>query len=264
MNQIVTLMYHALYLDDEELKRLPEEDRPYAISTKQFEQHLDILQDNNIHVLNPSFASDDPIPPNCVILSFDDGDQSFYHHAYRALAKRGLTAFFFITSDLIQTREDFCSWPQLKEMADAGMRIQCHGQTHRFYDDLNHNESKAEFDNAKNAIEKHTGQFVNTISFPGGRFTQRDIEIGKTLGYTSFYTSNIGVSNIEHIKSSAPLPRLPIRQNTTNQEFLLMASGNKGYIRKEKLKQQIKQIVKTFIGNHRYHSLYKLVTSKNK
>lgn len=261
MSELVALMYHAIYADEKELQIIPEEDRPYAISTEQFEEHLTLMEEKKIPILAPDVIHQQPVPSKGVILTFDDGDQSFYKHAHRILKARGYKGLFFITTDLIDSREDFCDWPELKEMAEMGMEIQCHGQTHRFFDDLSAEESKSEFETAKNALELNTGQKVYAISFPGGRFKQRDLEIGRSLGYTAFYTSEIGALTGKQVEGMSPLPRLAIRQNTNINTFLLMANGDKSYIRKEAFKNFVKMMIKKLLGNHLYHNLYKAVTS---
>ncbi|MBL4866666.1 MAG: polysaccharide deacetylase family protein [Pseudomonadales bacterium] len=260
MSHLVALMYHAIYANETELETIPEEDRPYAISTHQFEQQLEILKKQNIPVLEPQAINQTPPPIRGVILTFDDGDQSFFKHAYRILNDKGHKAMFFISTDLIDQRDDFCTWDELKEMAEAGMLIQCHGQTHRFFDDLTEQESRSEFHTAQQTLQQHTGQKVYAISFPGGRYTEKDIAVGKSLGYTCFYTSEIGTLQTHRVNNSSPLPRLPIRQNTSEQEFLLMASADSRYIRKETFKNFLKKMMKNILGNTLYHSLYKAVT----
>ncbi|MBV1883065.1 MAG: polysaccharide deacetylase family protein [Pseudomonadales bacterium] len=258
MSHLVALMYHAIYADETELKAIPEEDKPYAISTEQFERHLEILRLNKIPILLPDAITE--TPSHGVILTFDDGDKSFHRHAYRILQKLGHKGLFFISTDLIDQRDDFCTWGELKEMAEAGMHIQCHGQTHRFFDDLTEQESSLEFSTAQKRLQEQTGQPVYAISFPGGRYTKRDIRIGKSLGYTTFYTSDIGTLNLDKAKQNEPLPRLAIRQSTSEPEFLKMASANSHYIRKETFKYKLKQLIKKILGNRLYHNLYKAVT----
>ncbi len=258
---ISALMYHAIYKDDAELFDLPEEERPYAISLDMFNKQLDSLISNNIDVLKPSslinvFKDKTKKFQHYVLLTFDDGHSSFFRYAYPELIKRNMSGIFFITSNLIKERKDFCSWIQLQEMSDNGMSIQSHGQTHKFLSDLGDIESNLELSESKATIEYQLNSKVTSISFPGGRYSQREIKKGLECGYEFFYTSEEGVNNHCFLETRV-IKRLALRKTTSLTEFLKLSKANHLLIIKRIAIYRIKKLIKTVIGNGLYHLLYK-------
>ncbi len=256
---ISAFMYHAIYANDFELFDMPEEDRPYAISLDVFKKQLDILISNKINVLNPNSLikiSKDKVLKHYVLLTFDDGHISFFKYAYPELVKRNMSGIFFITTDLIKERKNFCSWLQLQEMSDNGMSIQSHGQTHKFLSDLGDVESKIELNESRSTIEYELNSKVTSISFPGGRYSHREIKIGLECGYDFFYTSQEGVNNNSFLETRI-IKRLALRSSTSLTEFLKLSNGDYLLITKRIALYKIKKIIKMVIGNGLYHLLYK-------
>lgn len=71
------------------------------------------------------------LPPRSVLITVDDGWESFHRHAFPLLKRLQLPATLFVTTDLVGTREGL-SWAQLRELAHSGLvEIQAHGRTHR-------------------------------------------------------------------------------------------------------------------------------------
>ncbi|VAW92010.1 hypothetical protein MNBD_GAMMA22-2533 [hydrothermal vent metagenome] len=258
---ISVLMYHAIYADDVELFNLPEEDRPYAISLEMFKKQLNLLTSNKIKVLKPAkianaYKNRDKGSQHFVLLTFDDGHVSFFKYAYPELVKRSMSGVFFITSNLVKERKNFCSWIQLQEMSDNGMSIQSHGQTHKFLSDLDGAESRNELSESKSTIEYELNSNVTSISFPGGRYSKREISMGLECGYQFFYTSQEGLNNNSFLKTRI-IKRLALRNTTSLTEFLKLSRGDSILIIKRIAMYRIKKIVKMLIGNSFYHLLYK-------
>lgn len=71
------------------------------------------------------------LPPKSVLITVDDGWESFHRHAFPLLQRHGLPATLFVTTDLVGTR-DGLSWPQLRELVRSGLvDVQAHGKSHR-------------------------------------------------------------------------------------------------------------------------------------
>jgi len=263
MKRFSTLMYHALYANEEDLSLIDQEDRPYAISISEFCAQLDLLNRNNIDVLSPEVVyqtTSDKFKNNSVLLTFDDGHSSFYHYAYPELKKRNMNAIFFITTDLIDKKQEFCDWAQLKEMHESGMSIQSHGKTHKFISDLDTESAFTELQLSKDIIEKNVGNNVTSISFPGGRYQARDITNGVKVGYKMFFTSDIGTG----IKGNNRkiIPRLALKGLTSRNKFLLLAQGNSIEIYKQKIVNNLKTLLKLMVGNRIYHELYRRIATR--
>ncbi|MBI3899532.1 MAG: polysaccharide deacetylase family protein [Gammaproteobacteria bacterium] len=261
MKRIIVLMYHALYDGDEEYQRIDPADRPYAVAVEQFAAQMDLLRRTGVAVVSLAQALTGVLPEHAVLLTFDDGHVSNYRHALPLLCERGMSAIFFVTSDFMGQRRDFCSWAQLAEMAQQGMAIEAHGQTHRFFDDLSNTESSSELVAAKTAIERGTRVPVSAISFPGGRFTARDIVLGGAAGYRLFFTSEVGANSAAMFASGAPIRRIAIRQTTDLAAFQRFAGADTRTLLRASAIAGVKRIVRRLIGNRFYQGLYERLSS---
>ncbi|MDI1446964.1 polysaccharide deacetylase family protein [Polyangium sp. 6x1] len=256
MSRLVVLMYHALYEGDRELVAIDPSDRPYAISVAAFEQQLDILSRKGLPVADPAVLPRGLDKDDRIVLTFDDGHASSYRHALPRLLRRGLRAAFFVTSDFIGQRAGFCGWSEVREMAERGMSIGSHGRTHRFLDDLPEEEARAELRDSKATIEEHVGHAVEQLSFPGGRFRQRDVEAGILEGYRVFHSSRIGAHRAGRLPEGVVLCRIAVRPGTSAGEFEALASASPGWLLWARARGGAKTAVRRALGNGLYHAIY--------
>jgi peptidoglycan/xylan/chitin deacetylase (PgdA/CDA1 family) len=243
----VVLMYHGIYNDDADLKnRISLEDRPYAVSRDVFERHLQLIEQ---------------CPEGCeIIITFDDGHLSNYDIALPLLLKAKRIAYFFITTDFMQNRDFFCRPKQLSEMLENGMSIGSHGVTHRFLDsDLTPDELTQELQGSRTTLEAALGFAVNSISFPGGRYSSKALSIARACGYEQLFASVAGVNRQIDFEQTQPIKRVAIRKNTGDDEFARMIAGDSSYYAKIALKHNLKTGLRKLLGNRLYHGLYKSV-----
>jgi len=252
----VVLMYHSLY-NGENTDRIDAEDLPYAVSTENFIAQLDRLNNKTVGILGTS----DTVMPD-VVITFDDGHISNFDIAMPLLAERGLSAYLFVTSDFIGQRKHFCSGEHLAKMAQGGMVIGSHGSTHRFFDDLSDDEAECELRQSMEQLSDQCGQPVESISYPGGRYSQRTLEISRRVGYAQLFGSDIGVVKQSDMNAQAPIKRVAIRRGTTIEEFDRMINADAAYYAIQKSKQTAKTLVKRTLGNRLYHGLYKSISAR--
>src|SRR6185369_9796043 len=70
------------------------------------------------------------LPAKTVVLTFDDGYESVYRHAFPVLRKHGFTATVFVYTDFVGAG-DALTWSQIQEMHASGLvDIQAHSKTH--------------------------------------------------------------------------------------------------------------------------------------
>ena len=67
------------------------------------------------------FAGGPALPKRSVILTFDDGYDDVYEHAFPLLMQRGMVGTFFITTDFVE-RPGYVTWDQIIEMAEPAWR----------------------------------------------------------------------------------------------------------------------------------------------
>lgn len=145
----------------------------------------------------PDFLSGKrPLPPRAVIITFDDGHVSSYHHAYPILRKHGFAATFFVYTDFLGSGEGL-TWAQINEMSKSGLiDIQSHSKSHanlvvRLAGESDQRYAErihAELRTPREVIERHVPGKVTHHAFPFGDANQvvldRLVQTGHQLGLT--------------------------------------------------------------------------------
>jgi peptidoglycan/xylan/chitin deacetylase (PgdA/CDA1 family) len=70
------------------------------------------------------------LPGRSVVLTFDDGYQSFLRHVYPVLKELGFTATLFVYTDYVGLGRNALGWDDLRRLADEGFEIGAHSKTH--------------------------------------------------------------------------------------------------------------------------------------
>ena len=131
---LMVLAYHEVTPDEKSL--IPE----YSITPQQFEAHLSWLKQNGYQFVNVDQVLQaekglKALPKKAVLVTFDDGYQSFYTHAYPILKQHKIPAVLSVVGtwlqpsanqkvqfgDLQVNRQEMLSWAELKEMQDSGL-----------------------------------------------------------------------------------------------------------------------------------------------
>jgi len=106
--QIPVLLYHHI-LPEEQNRLFRENDA--TVSLEAFTAQMQFLYDNNFHTLTldelEAFLFEGvPVPPNSVMIQFDDGYYSNFVYAYPVLQHFGFTAQLFFITHLIEDQGD--------------------------------------------------------------------------------------------------------------------------------------------------------------
>ena len=129
-----------------------------------------------------------------VVLTFDDAFASFGTHAWPELEQRGMPAVLFVPSDHVggTSRWDLrlpgrhvphLDWPELRNLAGAGVEIGAHGATHRDLRRLPAAELDVELRGARVRLEDALGVRVRAVSYPFGRSDARVRAAAVAAGY---------------------------------------------------------------------------------
>ena len=112
----------------------------YAVTPQRFEMHLDWLIKNGYHFISvdqliKANEGKLKLPPKPVLLTVDDGYQSFYQYAYPILKARKIPAVLAVVGKWLEVkpnkmvqfgdekleRSKLLSWKEIKEMQDSGL-----------------------------------------------------------------------------------------------------------------------------------------------
>jgi peptidoglycan/xylan/chitin deacetylase (PgdA/CDA1 family) len=206
---------------DECLDRVEVTHRPYALTPAEFRGYLMAARGAGLRTVTAG-----QIPTEFAgaffCLTFDDGCASDYHEAFPALRELGMRATFFVVPSLVG-QPGYATWPQLREMAAAGMEIGSHSLSHPFVHELDEAGIRREFGESKRVIEDRLGATVRSASLPRG-WEPPDFEgILEDLGYRVFCTSRVGWW---HPGGRAlAMPRIAVRRGLQPEEFAAIASG---------------------------------------
>jgi peptidoglycan/xylan/chitin deacetylase (PgdA/CDA1 family) len=149
------------------------------------ERRVWVSRDQFLSVLDRVSGRDD------VTISFDDGNRSDVEHALPALVQRGLDATFFVVAGRVGM-PGFLDEREVRALADAGMRIGCHGMRHRPWRGLDSVALHEELVQAKSVLERLGGRAVTQAACPFGSYDRRVLRTLRGSGYRHVYTSDGG------------------------------------------------------------------------
>jgi poly-beta-1,6-N-acetyl-D-glucosamine N-deacetylase len=212
-NRVVVVSFHDMSLHFHS---------KFNMSPTVFAADLQALHQYHFHVItNEQFTGwldhRNVIPPNAVLLTFDDGYRSMYTHAFPILMKYHMPGtFFIITHSQDIAFHGFMTWPEAQAMAKAGMSIESHTYDLHYLVNVNgklvpafdtaYYEGKwqtpkqyflrdyHDFLTARLQIQQHLGRPINQIAWPYGYGNLTAYEAAKAAGYRYFYTTAAGVN----------------------------------------------------------------------
>jgi peptidoglycan/xylan/chitin deacetylase (PgdA/CDA1 family) len=228
--KIIVLMYHRIVQD--EVSNL------YERSIDNLEADLKYLNSNSIKVLTFSdlatiLATGSMPEDNSAIITFDDGDSSWYTLVRPLLLKYKMKATFFLWTYMID-HDSFITWNEVEDMShytlDGGehpFTFGSHTYSHQYL-----LKSKEEFPNedeyeafldyelgkSKEMIEEHIPGSVSILSLPygDGAGDPEIISAAQRNGYKFIRTSIWGV--IENTEQNLfIIPSLPILDTTESE-----------------------------------------------
>ena len=243
--KIPVLVYHDI-VSSNELRGMSARDRFYTITWDRFDQHLRFLVEKAFQTVRIGGAAGENRNP--VVLTFDDGLKSAYR-CHQDLLKFGFNGVFFITTDFVG-REGYLSWEEIREMDDNGMSIQSHTCSHPILSGLGPDRIRTEFSLSKATIEDMLGHGIDSLSIPQG-FSNREITgIARECGYDHVYTSHPG---LYAAGSRAPIPRLSIYNETSNDSFRRLVCRSSREIAGQRARKLILSVPKILLGHRNYH-----------
>ncbi|HEU4793314.1 MAG TPA: polysaccharide deacetylase family protein [Nitrolancea sp.] len=196
--------------------------RDLSVTPEQFAEQTKYLADHHFTTMTMAELADVragrlALPANPIILTFDDGYQDFYTHAWPLLREHGFKATSFIVTAVVG-QPPYVTWEMIDEMQQSGLiEFGSHTVTHKELPYLSDGQAKQEIEQSKQPLEEHLGHPVRSFSYPVGRFSDRDVEFVRSAGYEIAVTTMGG-----HAKSDQDplrLPRVRIHGATTLSQF---------------------------------------------
>ncbi|MCM3629413.1 polysaccharide deacetylase family protein [Paenibacillus glycanilyticus] len=219
-NKVIVLMYH--HIDVKESGA--------TISPSRFGTHMKLLKENGYNVISSEQFADfmqnkATVPDNAVVITFDDGYESFDQYAVPILKKYNFTATHFIigaSSDKQNVHTKHLTWDTMRKLKEEGFSFYSHTYNQHDYvplDKKGHKkgplltnqvylkdkgrvETKKEYMARVEAdaqlMEKRLKEELNNscqmIAFPFGAFNSTAKKLQKEAGVTLFFTTQPGIN----------------------------------------------------------------------
>jgi len=185
------------------------------VSPAMFEKQVKYLVENGWHFFTMSelIEKKESLPEKSVALTFDDGYEDNYTHAFAILQKYDVKATIYIVVDrhgrewssrrkaknnsgeLMQ--EPKLTDVQIEEMLASGLvEIGSHTMTHDNLTTLDTEGKKREIIASKEMIEKTFGMVCNSFCYPFGLFDDEDRKWVEKAGYTNATTTQAGIDDV--------------------------------------------------------------------
>jgi len=167
-----------------------------------------------------------PVPAKSkkICITFDDGYESVYTHAFPVLQKYNFTAVVFLVADCInktclwdKDSEPILKTEQIKEMAEAGIDFGSHSFSHRSLTRLDVEELKKEVKQSKKVLEELLGKQIVSFSYPYGAFNETIKRIVRQHYQIAFSTKE-GVISVRDFA----LPRIDINKDKILPVFIYL------------------------------------------
>lgn len=202
-----------------------------TISPERFEEDLKMLRDKHFNVISlrdmaNAMEGNGELPENAVVITFDDGIESFYKYAYPLLKKYNMPATQFIITARNESYSPSenelnpLSPDEIREMYESGL-IDIQSHTHKSHDyvyinaelkkgpmltykkydpETNTKESDEEYiarvtddlQASREIIFKYTGVYPDMLCFPFGSYSKKVLEISKAAGFNYMITTQPG------------------------------------------------------------------------
>lgn len=220
--QIVILTYHRVS------NQMTNPWDPHeTVTPQQFREQLRFLKQHGFHVmaLDKAMAalqnSQNTIPPNAIVLTFDDGDRTYAENALPILRNFQYPSTEFILGKAsLDAKGNYLSWSEISKLAkdplvnfhshtfDAHSNEQVQGKTYFATDPLylpnkNRMESEPDYSNRilndckqeQDLFKKNLARSDNTIALPYGHAAPSFISFAQASGYSYVLTQDRSQSN---------------------------------------------------------------------
>ena len=200
---IIVLMYHRF-----------EENKYPSTNTKiaDFIKHLNLIKKEQFKFVNPDDFENSLLgkKDKKILLTIDDGFQSFYDQAWPILKKEKIPFILFVNTREVGTR-GYMGWDQINEISkEKFTHIGNHSYSHEYLVDMNDQDIIDDINKASSDFKNNLGYNSPFFSYPFGEYSNNFKTIVKDLGFKYAFGQHSGV--VDETKDFYELPRFPINE----------------------------------------------------
>jgi peptidoglycan/xylan/chitin deacetylase (PgdA/CDA1 family) len=202
------LMYHKV-------NDLP--GNPLSVPVGVFDEQMGLLRDLGYTVVGldavlDHYAEGRPLPPNAVLITFDDAYRDNLENALGVLGRYGFPAVLFVPLAYLDGTHPLpheerlaqqgvvngtLSWDELGELEEGGIRVESHGISHRPLAELEVDEAAREIMLSKLRLEERLGRPVRAFAYVKGseaHYKPVHLSLLRQAGYEVAFTSVSGAN----------------------------------------------------------------------
>lgn len=149
------------------------------------------------------------LPPRAVAITFDDGTEDTFTHAFPVLGRFQVPATVFLIVGSIG-HPGYLSWEQIHQMRREGFSFGSHGLTHDYLPSLPLERARRSLADSLRVL--HENRVVAEFaSYPAGGFTPEIAAAAREAGYRAACTTNRGLHRF-------PADRWALRRITMHED----------------------------------------------
>ena len=201
---VLSIMYH----------RFDENKYPSTnIRMEIFLKHIQLIKELNYDFIHPQeFETNFNIPKKQkkILLTIDDGFQSFYDVAWPYLKKNKIPFILFVSTEPVGNK-GYMTWDQIKEIDNESFAmIGHHSHSHEYLINKSNQVFIADLETANQIFKKEIGYIPKIFSYPFGEYSEF-MRKYVSKNFTYAFGQHSGVIDVN--KEKFQLPRFPINEN---------------------------------------------------
>ena len=183
------------------------------IQMSEFKKQIELIEKLNIKYLDPKSFNKKFNQVNTkksIMITIDDGFQSFYQNAWPLLKSKKIPFLLFIsTSDV--GKNGYINWDQILEIEKSGLgTIGNHSHSHEYLVDFTNENIILDIKKSINIFQNKLGYNPIYFSYPFGEYSNDLKKITSDLGFKFAFGQHSGV--VDLTKNPLELPRFPINE----------------------------------------------------
>lgn len=161
--------------------------RGLTVTPEEFAAQMQYLADRgyttvSLYDLVEALALGWPLPEKAVVLTFDDGYRGLLDYALPVMQPHAFTGTVFVITEFADRElPQYLTWPQLKELAAHGWRIEPHGKTHTPLAGASRDKQIYEMLGAIESVEAHIGVRPRFFCYPSGKFDELTLQLAPEM-----------------------------------------------------------------------------------
>jgi len=183
------------------------------IRNEVFKQQLELINEMNIEFITFKKFEEilkNNIQKNYLLLTIDDGFQSFFQNAWPTLKEKKIPFVLFVSTREVG-KYGYMTWDEIREIESHNfVTIGNHSHSHEYMVDWDEKKIISDIKNSIKIFKKELGYSPKVFSYPFGEYSNDFKKIVSDLNFEFAFGQHSGVIDIT--KNFLELPRFPINE----------------------------------------------------